>query len=129
MYRVFAVPRRFSFLDRVFRLEVTRTVGLDWVVRYHNRALQLARQSRYAPARSTVTVCEWPDGHLAIEYRGRAVPWTEVAAQPVPPPAPPPPAIVAPRLTPSGGAAVDHPWRRSYKELRVEVPLWRAFDR
>ena len=32
-------------LDRVFRLEETRTVGQDWVVRYHNRVLQLARQS------------------------------------------------------------------------------------
>ena len=41
--------------DRVFRLEETRTIGHDWVVRYHNRALQLARQSGYAPARSTVT--------------------------------------------------------------------------
>ena len=65
-------------LDQVFRLQEPRTVGRDWVVRSHNRALQLAPQSRYAPARSTVTVCEWPDVRLAIEYRGRVVPWTDV---------------------------------------------------
>ena len=65
----------------MFRLEETRTVGRDWVVRYHNRALQVARQSGYAPARSTVTVCEWPDGRLAIEYRGRAMQWREVTGQ------------------------------------------------
>ena len=113
-------------LDRIFRLEETRTVGLDWVVRYHNRALQLARQSGYAPARSTVTVCEWPDGHLAVEYRGRAVPWTDVTHQPAPSRSP---VVVAPRPAPPSGAAVDHPWRRSYKGIRADVPLWRVADR
>jgi transposase len=113
-------------LDRVFRLEETRTVGLDWVVRYHNRALQLARQSGYAPARSTVTVCEWSDGRLAIEYRGRALPWTDVTAQPA---APTPAVIVAPRPAPPVGAAADHPWRRSYKGIRADVPMWRVADR
>ena len=113
-------------LDRVFRLEETRIIGQDWVVRYHNRALQLARQSGYAPARSTVTVCEWPDGRLAIEYRGRALPWTDVTAPPAPKT---PPVIVAPRPAPPSGAAADHPWRRSYKGIRADVPLWRVADR
>lgn len=115
-------------LDRVFRLEDTRTVGLDWVVRYHNRALQLARQSGYAPARSTVTVCEWADGRLAIEYRGRAVPWTEVTGQPR---AVVPPTIVAPAPTVARArtTSADHPWRTTYKTLRADVPLWRVADR
>ena len=39
--------------------------------------LQLERQSGHAPARSTVTVCEWRDGRLTIEYRGRAMNWHE----------------------------------------------------
>jgi len=115
-------------LNRIFRLEETRTVGQDWVVRYHNRALQLARQSGYAPARSTVTVCEWPDGRLAIEYRGRAMQWTEVtgqaavitvpaaAARPVPP-------VRGPR------AGADHPWRQKYQGIRRDVPLWQVADR
>jgi transposase len=65
-------------LDRVFRLEETRTVSQDWVVRYRNRAFQLPRQSGYAPARGRVTVCEWEDGRVSIEYRGRVMRWTEI---------------------------------------------------
>jgi transposase len=118
-------------LDRVFRLEETRTVGQDWVVRYHNRALQLARQSGYAPARSTVTVCEWPDGRLAIEYRGRAMQWREVTGQtdvtlvPVAVATPPSPPLRS--RGPRAGA--DHPWRQTYHGIRADVPLWQVADR
>jgi transposase len=117
-------------LNRIFRLEQTRTVGQDWVVRYHNRALQLARQSGYAPARSTVTVCEWPDGALAIEYRGRAMQWTEVTGHmPVTPvsvpmaTSSPAPQVRGPR------AGADHPWRQGYRGIRADVPLWQVTDR
>jgi transposase len=116
-------------LDRIFRLEEARTIGQDWVVRYHNRALQLARQSGYAPARSTVTVCEWPDGRLAIEYRGRAMQWSEVTGPtavtrvPVMTPPPPPPRSRGPR------AGADHPWRQTYQGIRADVPLWQVADR
>lgn len=113
-------------LDRVFRLETTRTVGHDWVVRYHNRALQLTRQSGYAPARSTVAVCEWPDGRLAIEYRGRAVQWTEVTGHAAPRAAPPGPPPVPPR---PAAAPADHPWRQGYKGIRADVPLWQVANR
>ena len=115
-------------LDRVFRLEETRTVGLDWVVRYHNRALQLARQSGYAPARSTVTVCEWADGRLAIEYRGRAMQWTEVTGS-LPPSTPPVVSVPREGVAQATTAGLPHPWRQSYKTIRAEVPLWRVEDR
>lgn len=115
-------------LDRVFRLEETRAIGHDWVVQYRNRALQLARQSGYAPARSRVTVCEWPDGRVAIEYRGRALPWTEltqpdaVRSAPGPPPLPP-------RLpSPSRRAPANHPWRQGYQRMGADVPIWRVAD-
>lgn len=99
-------------LDQIFRLEDTRTVGLDWVVRYHNRHFQLARQSGHAPARSTVRVCEWADGRVAIEYRGHPMTWSEITGRPalVPPVRPKVPAPVRP-------APADHPWRRAYKNL------------
>jgi transposase len=108
-------------LDRVFRLEETRTVGHDWVVRYHNRALQLVRQSRQTPARSTVQVAEWPDGRLAIEYRGRPIAWTDVTGQPRTPapvvtaaPKPAAPVTLTREL-----ARREHPWRqRLYKDMR-----------
>jgi hypothetical protein len=56
----------------VFRLEETRTVSNDWVVRYHNRLLQLERQSGHAPARSTVLVSEDAEGQIEIRYRARS---------------------------------------------------------
>ncbi len=66
-------------LDRIFRLESERTISDDWVVRYDNRFFQLEPQSRhYAPARGKVWVCEGREGSLAIEYRGRPLPWQEI---------------------------------------------------
>jgi transposase len=108
-------------LDRVFRLQETRTVGQDWVVRYRNRVFQLARQSGHAPARSTVIVCEWPDGRVAIEYRGRPMQVHEVldrvpVTSPPPLPAPVPPSAPPPR---SSVPRPTHPWRKGYGNMKV----------
>jgi transposase len=68
-------------LDRIFRLESERVISADWVVRYENRFFQLEPQSRhYAPAKSKVLVCAGRHGQIAIEYRGRALPWREIPA-------------------------------------------------
>jgi len=114
-------------LDQVFRIETPRVVGGDWVVRYHNRWLQLERQSHYAPAQSTVTVCEWPDGHLAVVYRGQPLRWSELgsptsraAAAPLAPMAVPRP----PRVTPA-----THPWKKTGGAMPRSVPLWQAIQR
>ena len=125
------VPRRVS-LDQVFRLEQTRTVANDWVVRYDNRLLQLERQSGRPPARSTVLVYEAVDGQIEIRYRGRVMRWTEV------PPRVAATAAPAPRspITPHDNTAVrsrpripcaDHPWRRKVDEFRMDQQL--AADR
>src|SRR5437016_3841934 len=74
-------------LDKIFRLESTRTISEDWVVRYDNRFFQLERQSRHdAPAKGQVVVVvgETQGGSLTIEYRGRSLRW-----QQIPPPAQP----------------------------------------
>jgi len=66
-------------LREVFRLESERVIGNDWVVRYANRLFQVQAQSRkYAPAQGQVVVCEWQDGAIEIEYRGRKLPWKEI---------------------------------------------------
>ncbi|GAC1690721.1 MAG: ISNCY-like element ISTde1 family transposase [Candidatus Acidiferrum sp.] len=68
-------------LREVFRLESERVIGNDWVVRYDNRWFQVQAQSRkYAPAQGKVVVCEWQDGTVEIEYRGRKLPWKEIFA-------------------------------------------------
>jgi transposase len=120
-------------LDTVFRLEESRTVSNDWVVRYHNRLLQLERQSGHAPARSTVLVCEDAAGVVEIRYRNRALRWTERVASAAPP------ALSASLASPSRVPATrpmaprppgpSHPWRRTYKGIRPDVPLWRVADR
>ena len=124
------VPRR-TALEAVFRLEERRTVSNDWVVRYHNRALQLERQSGRPPARSTVLVYETIDGQLEVQYRGRVMRWIDaprsvssapVAAQPVSPA----PRRETVRVRPRTPCA-DHPWRRVVEEFRIDQQL--AADR
>lgn len=119
-------------LDQVFHLQEVRTVGDDWIVRYHNRCLQLERQSGHAPARSTVTVCEWRDGRLAIEYRGRPMKWHEGPAPTsrLPPPRGPAASTRAstpPRRRWHPGA--DHPWRPHNDDGLPTIALWQAMTR
>lgn len=114
------VPPRLS-LDQVFRLEETRSVSNDWVVRYANRHFQLARQSQQPPARSTVQIFEAQDGTIDIRYRNRRMRWTEI-------PAPRPATVVTPasarpsvepkpgRQPSRFGQSADHPWRQAIGE-------------
>jgi transposase len=109
-----SVPRGVA-LDRVFRLEQTRTVSNDWVVRYANRYFQVERQSHQPPARSTVQVCEDASGQVDIRYRDRRMRWTEIAA-----PAPTTPETTGRTVAAATPAApppsrrrrpcADHPW-------------------
>jgi transposase len=118
------VPRGVR-LDAVFRLEETRTVSNDWVVRYDNRYFQLARQSHRPPARATVQVYEAADGQLEIRYRDRVMRWQEIAPESVlarrtaSPQGCRAPAPAAPAPPPVGGRpprpSADHPWRRGYE--------------
>jgi transposase len=108
-------------LEEVFRIEVERTVNNDWVVRHNNQLFQIERRHR-PPARSTVLVCEYEDGHLDLWYRGHRVRWTPVVAPSVAPlaasagrprPVDQPPASV--RIRPPLPND-DHPWRRGFDE-------------
>jgi hypothetical protein len=128
-----ALPRGLC-LDQVFRLEQTRTVSNDWVVRYANRHFQLERQSHHPPARGTVQVLEDAAGSIEIRYRGRRMRWTEITA----PIATVPTAAVtipAPAGPVTGaqprGQSKDHPWRRqaiethyAYKQLTKDRRAW-----
>lgn len=110
-------------LDQVFRLEETRTLTPDWVVRYDNRFFQVTRQSQaYPPARSTVQICEYEDGHLEVWYRGQAVSYREIPR--------PVPASAAPAASPVPARphrpAADHPWQAPYRTLPDRGPWKRS---
>jgi hypothetical protein len=116
-------------LDRVFRLEETRVVSNDWVVRYHNRLLQLERQSGYAPARSTVCVCEDATGAIEIRYREQVMRWTEIVPSAaitrpaVPAIAAVPPRVPRPRYRPDA----SHPWKKDMTTCARRI--WEVMDR
>ena len=131
-----AVPRGVS-LAAVFRLEETRTVSNDWVVRYANRLLQLERQSHQPPARSTVQVFEDAAGQIEIRYRDRRMRWTEIVPPVRPMPVPPvgrrpsarPPKQSSGQVGPSGQPA-DHPWHHAvpdhyaYQQFAKDRRAW-----
>jgi hypothetical protein len=109
-------------LDRAFQLEETRVLSNDWVIRYDTRYFQVTRQSQQAPAKSTVLVRENAAGAIELRYRGRLMPWTEIAA-PVPRPAP----VARPRLSSAphrpARPSADHPWRRDTRTTARERAL------
>jgi hypothetical protein len=104
-------------LREIFRLETERSLGNDWVVRHDNRFYQVEGKSRNcAPAKSKVTVCEWEDGTLEIHYREQKLTCHEIQKRP-----PKPEAASKPRkpLTPAAAHMPNHPWRRSYQDMKA----------
>jgi transposase len=105
----------------IFRLETPRTWGNDWVVRHHNRFYPVERQSRHhAPANRTVVVCEGEEGTMEIHYRGQQLRWHEIQERPGTPqrieqqrPQP---------FPPSAAQMPNHPWRRSYQDMKPLGP-------
>jgi hypothetical protein len=112
-------------LDQIFQLEQTRVLSNDWVIQYETRSFQVARQSRQAPARSTVLVRESEAGVIEIHYRGRPLRWTELAARPPTPPRARPAPVARATVRPSA----DHPWRRDTRAVDHERALVRAAQR
>lgn len=108
-------------LEAVFCLKQERVVSQDWVVSYNGRWLQLERQSRHwAPARSRVTVCEWEDGRIAIQYRGQRLRFHEIARRPGPQVRPAEPKAIRSRHP---GPSPSHPWRTAYKAPGVQTAV------
>ena len=116
-------------LEEIFRLERERVLSNDWVVRDENRFYPVERQSlHHAPAKSKVTVCEWPGSRVEIHDRGRKLSGSEI-------PAPPTRAQQAGETRQESGASVepgtvkkkwrpgpDPPWRGAFRR-RDPQPL------
>src|SRR6266568_1109688 len=117
-------------LDDVFWLEEERVLSEDWVVRYKNRLLQLARQNRHwAPAQSRVRVRENEPGHIVIHYRGQSLPFREIPLASstarsrgrgaAPSPATPSPKTKAAAGRPHRSPAGNHPWRPGWQHMKT----------
>jgi len=95
-------------LDAVFWLEEERVVSEDWVVRYHNRLLQLERQGRHwTPAKSRVLVRENEAGEVAIHDRDQRLVFRELKPSTAPP---------SPILRRTLPPASHHPWRQGFQQ-------------
>jgi hypothetical protein len=104
-------------LEKIFRLERERSLSNDWVVRDENRFYQVERQSQHhAPAKSKVTVCEWPDGRMEIHYRGEKLSWKEIPARPLATKQEYEPRAQEETPKKKWRPGPDHPWRRGYCE-------------
>ena len=104
-------------MEKILRLERERSLSNDWVVRDENRFYQVERQSQHhAPAKSKVTVCEWPDGRMEIHYRGEKLSWEEIPVRPVATRQEHEPRAQGETPKKKGRPGPDHPWRRGYRE-------------
>ncbi len=98
-------------LGEILRLETERVLSNDWVVQYQSWLFQVGRQSQhYAPAKSKVTVGEWEDVRLEIQYRGPKLKWREITERPVPGAREPQAKSRVKRV--KWKPAADHPWRQ-----------------
>jgi transposase len=113
-----------TVLDAIFQRETTRVLSNDWIVQYEGRPLQVTRQSRQPPARSTVLVRENEAGVIEIRYRGQRLAWQPHVAAPTPAPRPAP--VVPGRSRPPNA---DHPWRRDSRATDAALALCRAASR
>jgi hypothetical protein len=110
-------------LREIVRLESTRSISNDWVIRHQGRWLQLHPGARrYGPTKSKALVCEYQEGPVEVYYRGARIGFQEIA-EPVR-------EVAEPR---SGAASLrerrkakpGHPWRMGY-EMRVAMRTPRA---
>lgn len=77
------VPRGVK-LERVLSYQEQRVVMNDWTVLWHNRCFQVSEAHRTLRLpKKKVLVIEQLDGEVRLEYRGRALAWTELKKPPI----------------------------------------------
>ena len=100
-------------LNQIFCLEEGRKAGQDWVVRYHNRYLQIEKEQRrgvLVRAGSNVVVRQHRDGSLTLMLGDKLLTWHEL------PEAPQRVAeSVQKRHVVRPTPAPDHPWRKALR--------------
>jgi hypothetical protein len=107
-------------LHQIFRLQSTRSISRDWVVRHEGHWLQLQpRSRRYGPTQSKALVYEYEDGRVEVYYRGERVSFRQIA-EPVREVAQPRAVVASLRVRRK--AKPDHPWRLGYDSRMATHP-------
>lgn len=102
-------------LAEVFCIEDQRSVANDWVVRYHNRLLQISKDNRVMPRpKDKVMVRRLLDGTVQVVHDGQTLRYREIKPEPVikvtEPPEAMPQSATARAVNRPGP---QHPWRHS----------------
>lgn len=100
-------------LNQIFCLEEGRKAGQDWVVRYHNRYLQIEKVQRrgvLVRAGSNIVVRQHRDGSLTLMLGDKPLNWHELpeAPQRVED-------LTQKRHVVRPAPAPDHPWRKAFR--------------
>jgi hypothetical protein len=98
-------------LRTVFCLEVERSLGMDYCVRYKNQWIQVTAQKDLPPPRTRLLVQEWGDGSVHISHQGRELACKLLDKAPEKLDTTKPEAEARPVTIP----AQDHPWRGTRK--------------
>ncbi len=110
------VPARVK-LAEVFSIEEERSVGNDWVVRYHNRFWQISKDNRVLPRpKNKVAVRRLLDGSVQLVYGGQVLRCQEITADQVANPSQAGAKKAVPGTAPLPVVktpAPTHPWYRS----------------
>ncbi len=100
-------------LNQIFCLEEARKAGQDWVVRYHNRYLQIEKEQKrgvLVRAGSNIVVRQHRDGSLTLMLGDKPLNWHELpeAPQRVED-------LTQKRHVVRPAPAPDHPWRKAFR--------------
>lgn len=109
------ILRRDEDLDLIMAVNETRTVGMDYTVRFNNRILQIVRQRGLPDPKDKVTVALRLDGALHLMHRGQELEHEDVTDKiAIPRAHPEPPRLSERTPQPINRPTADHPWKRWY---------------
>ena len=104
-------------LQGIFCRHERRTVGNDWVVRYNNQYLQIAKQPNLPPSGSAITVRHFEDGRMELWFKERRLRHVLLEGRPERAKAEKPVATRRPHTPP-----LEHPWRGGPKPAQDTNP-------
>ena len=115
-----SVGKTTAELDAIFSFQEERVLANDYTVRWRNRLFQVRKHQPYfLLPRTRVIVEERLNGKVKIKYKGKYLRIREVNVNQIrkaPPKPMPQPDKKPPRYNKNSVPAVNHPWRKSFRQ-------------